>query len=132
MNFPSRFRDVLRQSGSEILMVAPGRDHLRAYPLAEWEALETKLMTQGGEQPEIVKFVRYVVGGVVECDLDKQGRILLPPDLRTDANLTKDVIVTGMIDWVEIWDKDAWLAENETTRDDFEDHEASLSRMGIF
>ena len=130
LNFPSRFRDVLRQSGSEILMVAPWKDHLRAYPLAEWEALETKLLTQNGE-PEIVKFVRYVVGGVVECGLDKQGRILLPPDLRTDANLTKEVILTGMIDWVEIWDKGAWLAENDTARNGFEDHKASLSRMGI-
>lgn len=130
LNFPSRFRDVLRQSGSEILMVAPWKDHLRAYPLAEWEALETKLMSQSGE-PEIVKFVRYVVGGVVECDLDKQGRILLPPDLRTDANLTKEVILTGMIDWVEIWDKGAWLTENDTARNGFEDHKASLSRMGI-
>ncbi|OGR19191.1 MAG: division/cell wall cluster transcriptional repressor MraZ [Desulfobacterales bacterium GWB2_56_26] len=130
LNFPSRFRDVLRQSGPEILMVAPWKDHLRAYPLAEWEALETKLLSQGGE-PDIVKFVRYVVGGVVECSLDKQGRILLPPDLRSDANLTKEVILSGMIDWVEIWDKAALLAENDTARNGFEDFKASLSRMGI-
>lgn len=130
LNFPSRFRDVLRQSGSEILMVAPWKDHLRAYPLAEWEALETKLMSLSGE-PEIVKFVRYVVGGVVECDVDKQGRILLPPDLRSDANLTKEVILTGMIDWVEIWDKGAWSTENDSARSGFEDHKAILSRMGI-
>ena len=49
-NFPSRFRDVLRQCDSEILMVAPWNKHLRAYPVAEWEALETKLLTQGGGQ----------------------------------------------------------------------------------
>lgn len=132
LNFPSRFRDVLRQSGSEILMVAPWKSHLRAYPVAEWEALETKLLTQGGEQPKIASFVRYVVGGVVECSLDKQGRILLPPELRGAANLIKEVVLTGMIDWVEIWDRQAWVAETETTCNDFEDHEASLSRMGIF
>ncbi|HBG21005.1 MAG TPA: division/cell wall cluster transcriptional repressor MraZ [Desulfobulbaceae bacterium] len=130
LNFPSRFRDVLRQSGPEILMVAPWKDHLRAYPLAEWEALETKLLSQGGE-PDIVKFVRYVVGGVVECSLDKQGRILLPPDLRSDASLTKEVILSGMIDWVEIWDKGALLAENDTARNGFEDYKASLYKMGI-
>ena len=131
LNFPSRFRDALRQSGSEILMVAPWKDHLRAYPLTEWESLETKLLTtQSGDQ-DIVKFVRYVVGGVVECGLDKQGRILLPPDLRTNVKLTKEVILTGMIDWVEIWDKGAWNAENDSALTGFDDHKSSLSRMGI-
>lgn len=131
-NFPSRFRDVLRQSDSEILMVAPWNKHLRAYPVAEWEALETKLLTQGGGQPGIASFVRYVVGGVAKCVLDKQGRIRLPADLRTDADLDKDIVLTGMLDWVEIWDKAAWYAENLTTRNNFEGHEESLSKMGIF
>jgi MraZ protein len=113
-------------------MVAPWNKHLRAYPVAEWEALETKLLTQGGGQQGIASFVRYVVGGVAKCVLDKQGRIRLPADLRTDANLEKDIVLTGMLDWVEIWDKTAWYAENQTTRDNFEGHEESLSKMGIF
>jgi MraZ protein len=130
LNFPSRFREVLRQSGSENLMLVPWGNHLRAYPVAEWEALETKLLTQGGEN-RISSFFRYVVGGAVECSLDKQGRILIPPDLRNDLSLGKDVTVTGMLDWVEIWDKEAWSAETKATRDNFVEHEASLSRMGI-
>lgn len=131
LNFPSRFREVLRQSGSETLMLVPWKSHLRIYPVAGWEALETRLLAEGGGQPGIAKFVRYVVGGVVECSVDKQGRVLLPPDLRTDLRLTKDVVVTGMLDWIEIWDKDAWVAETQATRDNFDEHEASLSRMGI-
>lgn len=113
-------------------MVAPWNTHLRAYPLAEWEALETKLLTQGGEQPGIASFVRYVVGRVAECSLDKQGRIRIPADLRADANLTKDVVLTGMIHWVEIWDKESCIAETEATRDKFDGHEASLAKLGIF
>lgn len=130
-NFPKRFRDVLTQSGSEILMVAPWKTHLRAYPIGEWESLETKLLTQGGEQPGLGRFVRYVVGGVAECLLDKQGRIRLPLDLRTDASLTKEIVLTGMVHWVEIWDKDAAKADTAATRDDFDGHQASLSKMGI-
>lgn len=112
-------------------MIAPWNSHLRAYPAAEWEALETKLLTQGGEHPGISSFVRYVVGGVVECNLDKQGRILLPADLRADAKITKEVILTGMLDWVEIWDKDASVAEIQATRENFSNHNASLARLGI-
>ncbi len=132
LNFPTRFREVMRQTGSQTLMVAPWKSHLRAYPVAEWEALETKLLSEGGSQAGIASFVRYVVGGVVECPLDRQGRILLPADLRLDAGLTRDVVLTGMIDWVEIWDRDAWYAETRATRDSFDRHEASLSRLGIF
>lgn len=132
LNFPSRFRDVLRQYGSDILMIAPWKTHLRAYPLSEWEILETKLRTEGGEQPGLGSFVRYVVGGVAECSLDKQGRILLPLELRKDAVLSKEVVLTGMLDWVEIWDKKAMQIETQTTRDDFEGHEASLAKLGIF
>jgi MraZ protein len=77
-------------------------------------------------------FVRYVVGGVTECSLDKQGRIRIPADLRADVGLTKDVILTGMIDWVEIWDKDTCYAETKATREQFSGHEASLSKLGIF
>jgi len=113
-------------------MVAPWKTHLRVYPIIEWEALETKLMTQGGGQPGIESFVRYVVGGVVECNPDKQGRILLPADLREDAGLTKEIVLNGMLDWVDIWDKDAWVAEKQATRDDFEGHKVSLSNIGMF
>lgn len=129
LNFPSRFRDVLRGLGSDVLMIAPWNDHLRAYPLAEWEILENTLIEQGAELGD---FVRYVVGGVTECILDKQGRIRLPPDLRDDVNLEKDVVLTGMLDWVEIWDKDAWDQKHTTTRERFDDHKAKLQKMGIF
>lgn len=128
LNFPSRFRDVLRLLGSDVLMIAPWKDHLRAYPIAQWEILETTLLTNGGK---LGSFVRYVVGGVTECTLDKQGRIRLTPALRTDVDLTKDVVLTGMLDWVEIWDKSAWDAETDATRDEFDDHKAKLADLGI-
>lgn len=129
-NFPSRFREVLRHSGSENLMLVPWGSHLRAYTVPEWEALETKLLTQGGEN-RLSGFFRYVVGGVAECSIDKQGRILIPPELRKDLELSKELTVIGMLGWVEIWDKDAWLAETKTTRDNFGEHEANLAKMGI-
>lgn len=130
LNLPSRFREVMRQSGSDILMVAPWKTHLRAFRIPEWEALETKLLTQGGEQG-IGKFVHYALGGVVECVVDKQGRIRLPAELRNEANLTKDIVLTGMIDWFEICDKETSQAVIDSARDNFEEYQAGLARMGI-
>lgn len=129
LHFPSRFRDVLRGLGSDVLMIAPWNDHLRAYPLAEWEVLENKLLTNGAELGDVV---RYIVGGVTECVLDKQGRIRLPPDLRDGVHLEKEVVLTGMLDWVEIWDKEAWDAKDAATRESFNDNKAKLAQLGIF
>lgn len=132
LNFPTRFREVLRQLGSETLMIVPWKTHLRAYPLAEWEALETTLLTEGSSQPGLGKWIRYVVGGVVECSLDKQGRIRLPGDLRNDIGILKDVVLTGMLDWVEIWDRDAWNAETDAALDSFDEQEQGLAKLGLF
>lgn len=132
LSFPSRFRDVLRQFDSEILMVTTWGRHLRAFPVSEWELLENKLLSQGKEQPGMASFVRLIVSGVTECTLDKQGRLLLPQPLRSEINLRKEVVLTGMLDWVEIWDKDAWNAEHQATHANFENFEEKLSKLGIF
>ena len=132
LSFPSRFRDVLDQFESDTLMVTCWGKHLRAFPVSEWELLETKLLTEGKEQPGMASFVRLIVSGVTECNLDKQGRILLPASLRNEINMKKEVVLTGMLDWVEIWDKEAWIAEHQATQAKFEDFEEKLSNLGIF
>lgn len=133
LNFPSRFREVLNEYDSETLMVAPwGRKHLRAFPLSEWEILENTLMSEGKEKPGLAKLIRYVVGGVAECNLDKQGRVQLPVHLRNEVNLTKEIMLVGMLNHVEIWDQETWRHENQTTSDNFDDFDDQLSQMGIF
>ncbi len=132
LNFPSRFKEVLNQYESDVLMVTTWGKHLRAFPVSEWEILETKLLNEGKEQPGLASFVRLVVSGITECTLDKQGRLSLPQALRTDVKLEKDVVLTGMLDWVEIWDKEAWDAEHEATHANFESYEEKLAKLGIF
>lgn len=131
LNFPSRFREVIRSYDSNVLMITTWGEHLRAYPRVEWEKLEDKLLTQGREQPGMVKFVRQVVSGITECSLDKQGRLLIPVSLRNEIKIDREVVLTGMLDWVEIWEKDAWLVENQTTRDNFDNYEERLAKLGI-
>ncbi len=131
LNFPSRFRDVLAQYGSGTLMIAPWKQHLRVYPVSEWEIIEDKLVDQGKEQPGLTSFIRLIFSGVTACNLDKQGRIVLPATLRSELQIGKDVILTGMRDWVEIWDKEAWQFELKATRENFDSFDEGLSKLGI-
>lgn len=114
-------------------MVTPwGRTHLRAFPIPEWETFENTLMTEGRKQKNLARLMRYVVGSVAECPLDKQGRILLPPHLRDEANLQREVVLVGMLSHVEIWDKDLWAQENQATSEHFEEFDEQFAEMGIF
>lgn len=132
LNIPTRFRDVLReQYGSETLIVTHWQKCLRAYPLAEWDALEELLLAQGKNQPDFSRFVRYLIAGVTECIPDKQGRILLSPALRSGMGIDKDVVVVGMLQHFEIWEKGAWEEETRHTRETFEDFSVGLSNLGI-
>jgi MraZ protein len=131
LNIPSRFREVLRGAYSESLIVTNWQKSLKAYPVAEWEILEEKLLTQGNTQPGFGDFVRYVISGVTECTLDKQGRILLPGSLRSEFGITKDVVLNGMLHHFEIWDKTAWQNEVRRTREDFSSFRDGLSSLGI-
>lgn len=131
LNIPSRFREVLRQAYDDKIIVTNWHKCLKAYPLAVWEDIETTLLNQGKKQPGMDSFIRYVISGVTECPLDKQGRILLPATLRTDFHITKEVMLNGMLDHFEIWNKAAWDSETQQTRDNFRNFEQSLSTLGI-
>jgi len=131
LNIPSRFRELLRIDFSETLVVTNWHKCLKAYPTTVWEGIEATLLAKGKNQPGMDAFVRYVISGVTECPLDKQGRILLPATLRTDFNLTKEVILNGMLDHFEVWDKPTWELETKKTRDNFQNFEQSLSTLGI-
>ncbi|WP_339136180.1 MAG: division/cell wall cluster transcriptional repressor MraZ [Candidatus Electrothrix sp. GW3-4] len=131
LNIPTRFREVLTEIYSHALIVTNWQKSLKAYPVAEWEALEEKLLTQGRSQPGMSAFVRYVISGVIECSLDKQGRILLPAPLRNEFGISKEVVLNGMLDHFEIWDKGAWQNEVRRTREDFTSFREGLSLLGI-
>jgi len=114
-------------------MIAPwGKTHLRAFPVPEWEAFENTLMTEGRKQKNLARLMRYVVGSVAECGLDKQGRVLVPPHLRTEANLQREIVLVGMLNHVEIWDKETWEEENQATSENFAEFDEQFAEMGIF
>jgi len=103
--FPVKFRDEL----GEKFIATKGLDNcLFVYTQEEWAILENKLKQLPLAKPEARAFVRFFFAGAAELEADKQGRVLLPTNLREHARLDKDVIVIGVSSRIEIWAKEAW------------------------
>lgn len=104
---PSRFREDL----GEKFVLTKGLDTcLFAYPLQEWSILEQKMRSLPMTRSDARAFVRFFFSGASECETDKQGRILIPANLREYAGLKKEVVVIGVSSRVEIWARDRWEA----------------------
>lgn len=102
---PSTFRDEL----GEKFIVTKGLDEcLFVYSKTEWSNLEAKLKTLPFSSKDARAFVRFIFSGATECEVDKQGRILIPQNLRAYAGLDKDICIIGVSARVEVWDRSKW------------------------
>lgn len=122
---PSKFRESL----GETFVLTLGLDGcLFVYPNSEWESFLTKLNSLPGSK-EARQLQRYFLAGATECEVDKQGRILIPTKLRNAAALDKDVIFVGVLSKIEIWSKERW--EQNNVYDDMDDVAEHMSEFGI-
>ncbi|MDI9508346.1 MAG: division/cell wall cluster transcriptional repressor MraZ [Clostridiales bacterium] len=122
---PSKFREDL----GEEFVITQGLDGcLFAYPNSEWQTFIEKLKTLPGTK-EARQLQRYFMAGAAECQVDKQGRILIPIRLRESANLEKDIVFVGVLNKIEIWDKERWDKNNEY--DDVDAIAEHMSQYGI-
>jgi len=115
---PAKFREGL----GERFVVTKGLDNcLFVYPSDEWDGLEKKLKSLPFTNKDARAFVRFFFSGATECDLDKQGRVVLPANLRNYAKLEKEVVVIGVSSRVEIWSKDVWEQYSMEAESDYEE-----------
>ncbi|WP_309862624.1 division/cell wall cluster transcriptional repressor MraZ [Desmospora profundinema] len=113
---PSKFRDGLGSS----FVVTRGLDHcLFVYPMGEWKQLELALKALPFTKKDARAFTRFFFSGATVAELDKQGRVNLPGNLREFAKLEKECVVIGVSNRVEIWSKEAWSAYYEESEDSF-------------
>ena len=102
---PAKFREILGES----FVVTKGLDGcLFVYPDSEWKIFEDKLKTLPLTNKNARQFTRFFLAGAANCEVDKQGRILLPQVLREFAGLEKDVVLVGVASRIEIWSKKLW------------------------
>lgn len=106
-SLPSRFREALATTGESRIVLLPDviKRFVRVYPLAEWNRQEA-LLSEQNEFDELHSTVRRLaLGDCADCDVDKLGRVLIPPGVRERAGLERDVVWIGVGKSIELWDK---------------------------
>ena len=126
MSFPTKLRDLL--GGEFYVTKSINQKCLTIYSKSEWEKLANKIAalpdSMGG-----LDIKRWLFSGAGELVPDKQGRVLIPSDLREFAGLKKDVVVIGLDDKAEIWDKELWDVQQSNM--DMSAMLAAMQQLGI-
>ena len=87
------------------------------YPLPEWEALEAKIVQLPAFNKMAAKLKRFLIGNAHECEMDTQGRLLLPEKLRQFAMLNKKVVLVGQLNRFEVWNESMWATKEQQFMD---------------
>lgn len=125
---PAKFRGKVA-SGA---IITRGLDHcLFVFGAKEWEALAAKLTALPLAQANSRAFARLMLAGASDAELDAQGRILIPDYLRTYAGITKQAVVAGVMNRMEIWDAEAWDTYKAKTESSSDEIAEQLGALGI-
>jgi len=128
MAVPAKFRKGL--VGGAI--VTRGLDRcLFVFSRSEWDVLATKIAQLPIAQAGARAFVRLMLSGATDADIDAQGRILIPDTLRTYAGLEKETVVTGLMNRIEIWDAESWNKYKTKTESASDEIAEKMGELGI-
>lgn len=128
MIVPAKFREDL---GSRFVVTRGLDQCLFIYPMNEWEEVESKLKKLPLTKKDARAFTRFFFSGAVECDVDKQGRINIPQNLRTYADLEKECVVIGVSNRVELWSKQIWETYFSESENSFAEIAENLMDLDI-
>jgi MraZ protein len=105
VSIPARYREILKDRKDRQIILTNFGGYVLAFPQSEWSKIEAKFAEQPLFRKELRDFQRFLISGVEECLLDRQGRILVSPNLRNYARLSREVCLVGAIRCFEIWDR---------------------------
>ena len=121
----------LREAIGDKFVVTKGLDGcLFAFSIEEWSNFEEKLKSLPLSNRNSREFTRFFLSGATECEIDKQGRFLIPTNLRETASLQKEVVIIGVGTRIEIWDKEKWNSYNDENIS-VEDIAENITMLGI-
>lgn len=123
---PAKFREAL---GEEFVVTRGLDECLFVYPNEGWKNFEDKLSTLPVANKDARKFARFFLSGAATVELDKQGRILIPNNLREYSGLDKEVVLIGVANRVEIWSKARW--EENAAMEDMDEIAEHMDSLGL-
>ena len=125
---PAKFREILGDN----FIVTKGLDGcLFVYPNDEWTRFEEKLKSLPLTNKNARQFTLFFLAGAAACEVDKQGRILLPQVLREFASLEKDVVLVGVASRIEIWSRERWDESMNTYDGDMDEVAENMESLGF-
>lgn len=122
---PAKLRETL---GEEFIVTLGLDGCLFVYPNEEWQTFIQQLKNLPGSK-NARQLQRYFMAGAANCEVDKQGRILIPVKLREQAGLEKDVVFVGVLSKIEIWSKERWDGNNNY--DNMDEVAEHMSELGL-
>ncbi len=125
---PIKFRGKLGTNA----IITRGLDRcLFVFTSQEWETLAQKLIALPLAQANSRAFVRLMLAGAMDVEVDKQGRVLIPDYLREYAGLEKEIVVAGLYNRIEVWNSQTWKGYKEKTESESDEIAEKLSELGI-
>ena len=126
---PAKFR---KDMGQKVALTRGLDSCLFIYPIKEWETLAQNLSKLPTGKSETRSFVRLMLAGALDIDIDALGRILLPDYLKTYAGLAKKVIIAGVYNRLEIWDEIKWNEYKSKAEQSSENIAEKLGDLGVY
>lgn len=125
MIVPSKHRDQL---GGRCVLTRGLDKCLYIYSMAEWEKQMEKIEALPESDPKVRAFIRHFCANAADCEFDKQGRIVIPAELKEYAAIDKELVTMGAMRKIEVWSREIWEAPDNENKMDSEEFADSLSQ----
>ncbi|OGI17520.1 MAG: cell division/cell wall cluster transcriptional repressor MraZ [Candidatus Moranbacteria bacterium RIFCSPHIGHO2_02_FULL_40_12b] len=126
---PSKFR---KEIGSRAV-ITRGLDRcLFIYPLKIWKELAKKLGSLPVGESSTRSFIRLMLAGATDVEVDKQGRVLLPDYLKSYAELRRNVTIAGLYNRMEVWDENKWKKYKSNAEKNTDEIAEQLGKLGVY
>lgn len=128
LSIPAKLREALKKE--KTLVLTSFDSYITAFPMKAWRVIEDRIRANPTFKRDMRDFLRLVYSSAEDVEIDSQGRILIPQALRQRAGITREVVILGVMDQMEIWDKARWEAKVSTAPSP-DDLSAKLGELGV-
>jgi MraZ protein len=129
LTIPSKFREEL--AGGLVVTRGFDKGSLLVYPRAEWDVLAEKITSLPATNRKARMLSRFLFSQATDAIPDRQGRVLIPQNLRKYAGIESESLVIGMHNWVEIWNPGKWREVEAEFEENIDDIAAQFEELGI-